>query len=102
MKCIPHSLLVAILTAFAVLFALPAKAATPSLGQPITIGQRHQIQSAALLAPVSYLGHTPKLYERTDQAYPVTGFELTGAKWVLSSSLGFPVGGPCQATTAPT
>jgi predicted alpha/beta superfamily hydrolase len=55
------------LTGLPALFAASANAA----GLPINIGQRYQIQSRALSAPVSYLVHTPKFYEGTDQAYPI-------------------------------
>ena len=60
------------LTLVTALFAIPASAApSPSAGSPIVIGQRHQIHSTTLSAPVTYLVHTPKFYGGTEQSYPV-------------------------------
>src|SRR5688572_9546227 len=68
------------LTFTALLFALPANASSPSpAGSPVVIGQRYQMNSTALSAPLTYLVHTPKYYERTDQSYPVV-ILLDGSK----------------------
>jgi hypothetical protein len=57
--------------ALAALLATTANAQSPAAGSPIVIGQRHQLSSTALSAPVTYFVHTPKLYERTEQRYPL-------------------------------
>jgi predicted alpha/beta superfamily hydrolase len=59
------------LLSIAAVFATSANAQSSSAGSPVSIGRRFEMSSAALSAPVSYLVHTPKFYERTDRSYPV-------------------------------
>lgn len=59
------------LTFVALLLEGTASAQLPPAGTPVVIGRQQQLRSAALSAPVTYFVHTPKLYERTDESYPL-------------------------------